>query len=212
MDWGNSLHVDCKASRKPSSLCWLGWTEFTVISPSLFFLFQPWLIRHHLGEFQTIRKDEGSRDSLLIKTKCFLRRKLKYPESTTGWWLVQMHIHEHQCCFHWQQSYHVVLVVSGKWPESPFDVKLWFVTVSRNNERWKNSHQHAGTGCPCHVWDYFAATCCCSVQEQGISKKWALGGDVQVAVPLIILTAASASSDYTVTHGKHPGMILTFSS
>ena len=32
MDWGNSLHVECKASRKPSNHCWLGWIEFTVIT------------------------------------------------------------------------------------------------------------------------------------------------------------------------------------
>lgn len=40
-------------------------------------------------------------------------------------------------------------------------------------------------GCPWQGWDYFAATCRCSAQEQGAYKKVALCGDVQVTVPFL---------------------------
>lgn len=39
-------------------LTWMDWICCDYFSPSLFFFSQPWLIRHHLGEFQAMRKAE----------------------------------------------------------------------------------------------------------------------------------------------------------
>lgn len=81
-----------------------------------------------------------------------------------------------------EQKYCVILAQGGRWKESPFGHKalvggcIWMLEELPPERR---------AGCPWQGWDYFAATCRCSAQEQGAYKKVALCGDVQVTVPFL---------------------------
>lgn len=154
-------------------LTWLDWIYWDCSSPSLFFFFHPWLIRHHLCSFQAVRKTEGVRGNLLIFLfLCFLKRKLKCLESTTPWQLVQMQVHlvlfslrtELWCCLH------------CGWKVDRGSLQA-LMSDCESTECWWSCDQRTGTGCPCCV---LGSLCCDMLSTKHFQE--ALCGDVQVTI------------------------------
>lgn len=182
-------------------LTWLDWIYWDCSSPSLFFFFHPWLIRHRLCSFQAVRKTEGMRQFADFSLPLFSKKEIK-----VSWIYNTMTIGPDAGTFSVIFTENRAVVLLTLWVESgqrvPSSPDVWLCPKALNAGGAVTNA--LGLAAPAMFWDYFAVTCSCLAQST--SKKRCVGMGRSQSISLI-LSAASAISDYTpVTHGKHLGM------